>query len=113
MWRACCSTRSIGETVLTIVLRQPFEVTNPVVLSIPLPSLPPVLYVGEHRYAVRDSLTVSDDLLPPGRTYVCRQACVYRHWSASNDIVPQTHNLYGLEAYLHETLLQSEHRYGS
>ena len=42
-----------------------------------------------------------------------RQACVYRHWSASNDIVPQTHNLYGLEAYLHETLLQSEHRYGA
>ena len=38
-------------------------------------------------------------------------ACVYRYWGDNNGMVPHTGNLYGLETYLHEALLQSEHRY--
>ena len=38
--------------------------------------------------------------------------CVYRYWSEVNGMVPHTANVYALETYLHEALLQSEHRYG-
>ena len=39
-----------------------------------------------------------------------RSACLYRHWDSGNGLMPQSINLYSLENYLHETLLQSEHR---
>ena len=39
-----------------------------------------------------------------------RQACVYRLWNEANKLEVQHFNLYAIEAYLHETLLQSEHR---
>jgi len=43
---------------------------------------------------------------------VHRQACVYRLWGESNNLEVQHFNLYGVETYLHEMLLQSEHRCG-
>ncbi|GAX80495.1 hypothetical protein CEUSTIGMA_g7933.t1 [Chlamydomonas eustigma] len=39
-----------------------------------------------------------------------RPACVYRYWNEENAVLQQRSNLYGLETYMHETLLQSKHR---
>ena len=37
---------------------------------------------------------------------------MYRYFGEDNSTTPETANLYGLEMYLHETLMQSEHRCG-
>ena len=39
-----------------------------------------------------------------------RLACNYRLWSGSNNSETNGANLYNIEYYLHETLIQSEHR---
>ncbi|GAX80494.1 hypothetical protein CEUSTIGMA_g7932.t1 [Chlamydomonas eustigma] len=39
-----------------------------------------------------------------------KQACAFRHFGPGNNVVTQTFNVYSLEAYFHEVLLQSEHR---
>lgn len=37
-------------------------------------------------------------------------SCVWRYYHDNNETAQQKHNLYGVESYFHEVLMQSEHR---
>ena len=70
-----------------------------------------------HTHALRRPLIYVYDLPPEYVTRMLqykidRRACVYRFWDERNNLVTQSSNLYGVETYLHEMLLQSEHRCG-